>query len=87
LLGTRCIQTPQVFELREPVLLVAHDADDEIWQLIGRSDPGDDGKIGHLSHAIDEDQTLLDVLDLGPGESATREHPGGLWTRHSGNSS
>lgn len=27
---------------------------------------------------------LLDVLDLGPDESATREHPGGQWTRHTG---
>ena len=84
LLGTRCIQTLPVFELREPVLRIGHDPDDGIWQLIGSSDAGDDAKVGHLSHAIDEDQTLLDVLDLEPGESATRDHLGGEWARHKG---
>jgi hypothetical protein len=83
LLGTRCIQTSQVFELHEPVLLVSHDADG-IWQLIGTTDAARDGKVGHLSHAIDEDQTLLDVLDLRPGETATRQHPGGPWARSAG---
>jgi hypothetical protein len=66
------------------VLLIGHDAEDGVWQLIGSSDAGDDGKVGHLSHAIDEDQTLLDVLDLDPDQSATREYHGGLWTRHIG---
>lgn len=82
LLGTRCIQTLQVFEMREPVLLIGHDAEDGIWQLIGSTDAGSDGKVAHLSHAIDEDQTLLDVLDLAPGESATRRKSGGRWSRH-----
>ena len=84
LLGTRCIQTAQVFEMSEPVLLIGHDADDGLWQLIGTTDAAADGKLGHLSHAIDEDQTLLDVLDLNPGESAIRQHPGAPWTRHTG---
>src|SRR3546814_20857672 len=44
--GTRCIQTAQVFEQREPILYVGHD-DDGWWQLIGSSDAGPDGKIGH----------------------------------------
>jgi hypothetical protein len=82
LLGTTCIQTPEVFERREPILLVTHDDDDGLWQLIGSTGAEDEGKLGHLSHAIDEDQTLLDVLDLSPGEEATREHPGAPWTRH-----
>lgn len=81
LLGTRCIQTLPVFELSEPVLLITNDSDDELWQLIGSSDAGNDGKVGHLSHSIDEDQTLLDVLDLDPGQSATRDHVGGRWVR------
>lgn len=81
LLRTNCIQTAQVFEMREPVLLVTHDADDGLWQLIGTSDAASDGKLGHLSHAIDEDQTLLDILDLNPGETATRPSPGAAWTR------
>lgn len=87
LLRTPCIQTLQVFELREPVLLISNDDDDDLWQLIGSTDAGSDGKIGHLSHAIDEDPTLLDVLDLRPGESATRPSAGGPWTRHIGSTS
>jgi len=81
LLGTNAIQTPQVFDLDEPILLVGNDADDDLWQLIGTSDADDDGTIAHLYHAVDEDATLLDVLDLAPGEQAVRGHVGGEWTR------
>lgn len=81
LLGTRAILTAQVFDRREPVLLVVNDADDELWQLIGSSDAGPDGSIGHLWHAVDEDPTLMDVLDLEPGHGATRDAPGAPWTR------
>ncbi|MFE3194918.1 hypothetical protein ACFXHA_38340 [Nocardia sp. NPDC059240] len=81
LLGTQCIQTPEVFELNEPVLFVSNDDDDEYWQLIGTTDAGTEGRIGHLSHAIDEDPTLMDILDLEPGFEGTRATPGGPWTR------
>ncbi len=81
LVGTRAIQTPEVFELEEPILLVVHDDDDELWQLIGSSDAGSDARIGHLWHSVDEDPTLVDVLDLEPGEEAVRERRGGPWTR------
>jgi hypothetical protein len=81
LLGTQAIQTPQVFEREEPILLVSNDADDDLWQLIGTSDAGDDGTISHLYHAADEDPTLLDVLDLAVGEQAVRGHVGGEWIR------
>ena len=63
------------------MLLVAHDADDDMWQLIGSSDAGPGGKIGHLFHAVDEDPTLIDVLDLEPGQMAVRKHVGGVWSR------
>ncbi|WP_328406947.1 hypothetical protein [Nocardia sp. NBC_00403] len=82
LLLTPCIQTPEVFEKQEPVLLVSNDDDDELWQLIGPTDARDEGRIGHLSHAIDEDPTLIDVLDLEPGFKATRSAVGGPWTSH-----
>jgi hypothetical protein len=81
LLRTRAIQTAEVFERREPVLLVVNDADDDLWQLIGTSDARSDGKIGHLWHALDEDSTLIDVADLEPGESAVRERVGQPWQR------
>jgi hypothetical protein len=77
----RAIQTRQVFDREEPVLLVANDADDDLWQLVGTSDAGPDGKIGHLYHAVGEDATLIDVLDLEPGHSAIRQRIGRPWTR------
>ncbi|MET7423731.1 hypothetical protein [Dactylosporangium sp. NPDC005555] len=83
LLGTNSIQTLEVFERREPILYVSHDAGDGSWQLIGPSDADPTtGKLGHLHHAVDEDPTLVDILDLAPGESATRAAPGAPWTRH-----
>jgi hypothetical protein len=83
LLGTRSITTPEVFERKEPVLLVVNDHDDDLWQLIGPTDPGEKGLIGHLFHAVDEDPSLAAVLDLQPGEEAVRERVGGPWTRRS----
>jgi hypothetical protein len=81
LLGTRCIQTIEVLELREPVLLTCNDVDDQIWQLIGTTDARSSGRIGHLHHAVDEDPTLVDVLDMPPGHRASRTRVGRPWTR------
>lgn len=81
LLGTRAIQTRQVFEVEEPILLVCND--DDLWQLIRSSDAGPDGVIGHLFHAVDEDPTLAEVLDLAPGERAVRDRTGAPWLRQS----
>jgi hypothetical protein len=80
LLGTACIQTREIFERSEPVQFVSHDADDGTWQLIGASDAdAATGKIGHLHHAVDDDRTLLDVLGLPPGGTATRPGIGAPW--------
>jgi hypothetical protein len=81
LLGTPSISTPAVFALDEPVLLVSHDADDGLWQLAGVTGSGEKAAISHLCHAVDEDSTLMDVLDLLPGEQAERAHVGGPWAR------
>lgn len=82
LTGTRSIQTPEVFATTEPVLLVSHDTDG-IWQLIGTTSAATEGHIGHLHHTIDEDPTLTEVLDLEPGQQATRTAPGLPWHRES----
>lgn len=85
LLGTSCIQTVEIFEHREPILLVSHGADDGLWQLVGATNAGSStGKIGHLYHAVDEDPTLIDVLDLPPGQNAHRTRPAAPWTRAQG---
>ena len=83
LLGTSSIQTHEVFERREPVLLVVNEASDGLWQLIGSTDADSStGRIGHLCHAIDNDPTMLDILDLSPGHSAIRADIGEPWTRY-----
>ena len=81
--GTPAISTTPVFERHEPVLFVVSDADDWRWQLIGSTGVAEDdpGHLGHLWHAIDEDPSLLDILDLRKGEEAWRDEPGGPWRR------
>ena len=80
--ATPAILTTHVFEQREPVLWVVNDGDDALWQLIGSTGAEHDpGHLGHLWHAVDEDPSLVDVLDLRPGEEAWRERAGGPWQR------
>jgi hypothetical protein len=80
LLGTTSVQTVEVFEGREPVLFVSSDADG-LWQLVGAtSADGPTGKVGHLHHAVDDDPTLMEILDLAPGHRAWRTAPGAPWT-------
>ena len=71
----------QVFQQKEPALFVVNDADDELWQLIGKTRVGPDSELGHRYHSVDEDPTLMDVLDLDPGHTAVREKVGGRWKR------
>jgi hypothetical protein len=81
LLGTTSMQTGQVFDRSEPILSVSHNADDGLWQLIGASDADPaTGRLSHLHHAVEHDLTLLDVLDLEPGESAYRTGRDAPWT-------
>ena len=70
-----------VFSQDEPVLHVVHEAEPDRWAMIGAADAGTEGRIHHLHHAVDEDQTLLDVLDLPPGDEALRGEVGGEWLR------
>jgi hypothetical protein len=85
-LGTASIATAGVLAGEEPVLYVSHDGDDGMWQFIGTSDATiENGRIGHLHHAVELDATLIEVLNLEPGEHATRTHVGGAWTRSDAN--
>jgi hypothetical protein len=81
LLETTCVQTLEIFERREPVLRFSHDEAIGVWQLIGASEAdARTGKVGSLHHAIDEDPSLIDILDLPPGRSAVRDGAGEPWT-------
>lgn len=82
--GTPAIATGEVADGREPVLLLANDLDEQppMWQAIGRSDPDPaTGRILHLSHLVDDDPSLAEVLDLAPGEQAERVDAGAPWVR------
>ena len=72
----------QVLDGSEPILLVAHDADDHGWQFIGTSDASvADGRVVCLEKMVKLDPTVLDVADLPPGWQAVRDEVGGAWTR------
>lgn len=80
LLRTQSVQTPQVFDKQEPILRVRNGSDG-IWQLAGTADTDSAGRAGHLHHAVDEDPTLIEILDLEPGRQATRAAVGQPWHR------
>ena len=80
-LETLAYVSAPVFARAEPVLRVVHEEEADRWALIGSSAETADGRIHHLHHAVDEDQTLLDVLDLEPGEEAVRSAVGPEWVR------
>ncbi|MFE3258044.1 hypothetical protein ACFXPS_00035 [Nocardia sp. NPDC059091] len=81
LLGTQCIESTEVFEKQEPILSVTNGAADNLWHLTGSTAATVDGPAGHLYHAIDEDPSLMDVLNLEPGSHSTRTAPGSPWIR------
>jgi hypothetical protein len=55
-----------------------HDGD---WQLLCGTIEPDEPHLLHLYHVVDEDSSLLDVLDLEPGERADRDQPGSRWVK------
>jgi hypothetical protein len=72
----------QVLDGSEPILLVAHDADDHAWQFIGTSDASvADAKLVCLEEIVQLDPTVLEVADLEPGWQAIRESVGSPWSR------
>jgi hypothetical protein len=72
----------QILDGAEPILLVAHDADDHGWQFIGTSDASvADAKLVCLEDIVRLDPTVLEVADLPPGWQAVRERVGGAWMR------
>ena len=73
--------TAPVVERAEPVRhVIRHE--DGAWRLLcGTTAEDAEPLLLHLFHALDEDQTLLDVIDLEPGRRADRNDPGRRWKR------
>lgn len=44
-------------------------------------DDGSEYRVVGLGHVVDHDPTLLEVLDLNPGEEAERSGVGASWVR------
>ena len=78
--GTRALATEPVVIGAEDVRHVVRDEDGD-WQLLCGTVRADEPEVFHLHHALDRDQTLLEVLDLEPGRRADREARGGPWER------
>lgn len=72
--------TAGVLAKAEPVLHLQHDADGT-WQALGATGTSAaDGSL-HLWHLVEEDPTLMPVLDLAPGEAAWRRDTSSPWQR------
>ena len=82
LVGTRAIVTPPVAERTQPVRHVAR-ADDGEWQLLCGTVSTEDSEpvVWHLFHALEHDGSLLEVLDIEPGQRADRKGPDSSWVR------
>jgi hypothetical protein len=76
------LTTRQVLDDGRPVLLVTHDADDGMWQVLcGTTDNPADGRVAHLQHLYERDPSIGELADLPPGWKAWREAPGKPWRR------
>ena len=80
---TAALTTVHVLEKRVPVILVAHDSDDGMWQfLCGTSSDSKDGRIIGLGEMLEIDPSLAEIADLPVGWTARRSAPGQKWHRH-----
>jgi hypothetical protein len=76
------LSTVAVLEEEHPVLVVSHDADDGMWQLLcGTTDDPDDGRLTCLGCLVAEDPTLMELADLPRGWEAWRESVDKPWQR------
>jgi hypothetical protein len=81
---TKCYMCTHVFSGERPILYVTRPDGD--WCFLCGEEHAQAGsayRVVGISHALDGDESLGDVLDLGPNEEAERDAIGGLWTRGS----
>jgi hypothetical protein len=72
----------QIIKDGEPILLVAHDAEDGGWQfLTGGAFDVADGMVVSLKSIFERDPTIAELADLEPGWQATRKKVGAPWKR------
>lgn len=79
---SEALTTVPVLEGDAPILLVSHDADDGMWQILcGTTNEPADGRLSCLGCLLELDPTLAQIADLPRGWEAFREAVGGPWSR------
>jgi hypothetical protein len=74
------ITTIKVLEEDHPILLVTHDEEDGMWQVLcGTTNDPEDGRIVCLGCLYDRDPTIGELADLPLGWRAWREAIGAPW--------
>ena len=80
--GTGALATHGVMHGLAPITHVVRTEDEELgWELLCDTEDEPEGHAFHLFHALDHDHSLLELLDLEPGERADRDGPGEPWVR------
>ena len=72
----------QTSRAKTPILVVAHDADDDGWQFLdGRDVDTEEARLIAMRRVLHLDPSLREVADLPPGWMARRHRVGGAWWR------
>ena len=80
--NTACITTCQVLEDGYPILMVAHDSDDGMWQILcGTTNDADDARVIGLGEALKIDPSLAQIADLPLGWRAWRKDRKSTWQK------
>jgi hypothetical protein len=74
--------TRGVMERGEPILLVAHEADDGSWQFIGHETDPEELVVVCLEHAVAMDPSISALADLPRGWAAERDAASAPWRRY-----
>jgi hypothetical protein len=76
------LTTIRVLDDEAPILLVSHDGDDGMWQVLcGTTNEPEDGRLTCLGCLLELDPTLAELADLPRGWEAFREDVGAPWQR------
>ena len=71
-----------VLESKLPIMLVAHDAEDGMWQILcGITSDPKDGRVVCLGCMFESDPSIGELADPPLGWRATRDAPGKPWHR------
>lgn len=66
----------------DPILYVVHDAEDDGWMFLdGKPFDMANAALVGLGTIVDQDESVLEVADLPPGWSATRDSVNSPWQR------